>query len=62
MTDIETKAQSLAKAADQIDEDVWRIEVWTAALLRFASSVPVYEPNIWLDRMGPVRALENTAL
>ncbi len=48
MTDNEIKAQSLDRALEQAGEHVWRIDIWAEALMRFASSVPVYEPDIWL--------------
>ena len=44
MTDNEIKAQSLGRA-----EHLWRIEIWTEALMRFATSVPIYEPDIWFE-------------
>jgi hypothetical protein len=55
MTDIETKARNVARALDQVGEDVWRIEIWTETLMRFASSVPIYEPNIWFKGIGQTR-------
>jgi hypothetical protein len=52
MTDDETKAQSLGRALEQVGEHLWRIEIWTGTLMRFASSVPIYEPDIWFEGIG----------
>ena len=52
MTDNEIKAQNLDRALEQAGEHAWRIEIWTGALMRFASSVPIYEPDIWLKGIG----------
>jgi len=66
MTDNEITAQTLARALEQVGEHVWRIEIWTGALIRFASSVPIYEPDTWFESIGHTpksvyRALEQRA-
>ena len=56
MTDNEIKALSRDRTFEQVGEQIWKIEIWAEALRGFASSVPVYEPDIWLkggaDRPG----------
>jgi hypothetical protein len=52
MTDDEIKAQSPDRTFEQVGEQVWRIDIWTEALMRFASSVPIYEPDIWFKGTG----------
>ncbi len=47
----ESRARHLLDAIDQVGDDCWKIEVWTGALLRFASPVPAYEPGDWLRCM-----------
>jgi hypothetical protein len=52
MTDSEIRAQSLGRALEQVGEHLWRIEIWTEVLMRFAFSVPIYEPDIWFEGIG----------
>jgi hypothetical protein len=52
----ESMAQHLIKTIEQVDDDFWKIEVWTSALLRFASPVPVYDPGNWTQRVASMRA------
>jgi hypothetical protein len=52
MTDDEIKAHSLDRTFEQVGEQIWRIDIWTESLMRFASSVPIYEPEIWFKGIG----------
>ena len=52
MTDDEIKAQIRDRTFEQVDEQVWRIDIWTEALMRFATSVPICEPDTWFKGMG----------
>jgi hypothetical protein len=48
----ESRARHLIEAIEQVGDDCWKIEVWTGALLRFASPVPVYDPGNWMQVLG----------
>jgi hypothetical protein len=53
---IESMAGHLIKTIVQVGDDFWKIEVWTGALLKFASPVPVYDPGNWSRCSASVRA------
>jgi hypothetical protein len=54
-TSTESQAQHLIETIEQVGEDCWKIEVWAGALARFASLVPVYEPDDWSASLVPAR-------
>jgi hypothetical protein len=41
----QSMAQHLIETIEQVGDHCWK--VWTGALMRFASPVPVYEPGRW---------------
>jgi hypothetical protein len=49
----ESMAQHMRATIDQVGDDCWKIEVWTGALMRFASPVPVYEAGNWMKSRAP---------
>jgi hypothetical protein len=49
----ESMAEHMRASIDQVGDDCWKIEVWTGALMRLASPVPVYEAGNWLKFLAP---------
>jgi hypothetical protein len=49
----ESMAQHMRATIEQVGDDCWKIEVWTGALMRLASPVPVYDAGNWMKSLAP---------